>query len=70
MLDTIEQRTGKRLSPRILLLDTLEQVAARIEVKPAPASAEPPPRYEPPKPRQSEQPSGLFGRLKRIIGRE
>jgi hypothetical protein len=69
MLDTIEQRTGKRLSPRNLLLDTLEQVAARIEVKaPAPAQAGPAaPRYEPPKPPPSEPPSGFLGRLRKIL---
>jgi hypothetical protein len=62
----IEERTGKRLSPRLLLLNTLEQVAAQIEV-PAAAAA---PRVTAPSsswaaPRS--EPRGLLGRLKKII---
>jgi acyl carrier protein len=38
----IEKRTGKRLSPRSLLLNTLEQLAAQLDGAGGPLSAPPP----------------------------
>ena len=43
VLDGIEQATGRRISPRLLLLDSLRQVAAHLDaLSAAPAPAPPP----------------------------
>lgn len=55
VIAAIEKRTGNRLNPRLLLLSSLEQVAAAID-KPGPAKTEPP-----------KESKGFLGKLKKLI---
>jgi hypothetical protein len=44
VLERIERETGQRLNPRLLLLDSLRQVAARLDEAVLAAAAAPPKR--------------------------
>lgn len=69
MIARVERSTGARLNPRFVLLDTLEQLAARIQPPTSPTPSAPPPA---PKPTAPAEPSGLagrvLGRLKKLVG--
>jgi amino acid adenylation domain-containing protein len=60
MIARVERATAVRLNPRFVLLDTLEQLAARIESSPSPSPSAPPPA---PKPPTTSDPTGLAGRV-------
>ena len=65
VISQLEAKTGTRLSPRVLLLNTLEQVAAALpQPKPgvAPARALPPPL---PRPEEKGLVSSILSRLKK-----
>lgn len=68
VIAAIEQRSGVRLNPRLLLLNTLEQVAAAIPngtaaTAPASSPAESAPEAKSP----TKDSGGLLGRLKKLI---
>ncbi|MFT3709007.1 MAG: amino acid adenylation domain-containing protein [Archangium sp.] len=69
VLSQLEAKTGTRLSPRMLLLNTLEQVAAALPGnKPPPPKAPPPPPPAPPKEERglvSSLVGGVLSRLKK-----
>jgi hypothetical protein len=64
VLDRIERETGKRLSPRRLLLDSLQQVADQLS--PAAAAAEQAPALEP---ASTEPPAARDRSFLRRLGR-
>ena len=66
VIERIEREFGKRLSPRTLLLNSLEQVATELDGGVRKAAA-PPPAPPPPEPRQ--QGGGLFKRLQGLLKR-
>lgn len=55
VLDRIERESGKRLSPRLFLLNTLEQVAHALDEEKVTAT------------RQEEAPTGLAGRMRQRL---
>jgi len=68
VIERIEREFGKRLSPRTLLLNSLEQVATELDggvqkSAPAPQPSAPPP------PEQRQQGGGLFKRLQGLLKR-
>ncbi len=69
VLSQLETRTGVRLSPRLLLLNTLEQVAAALPaLAPTPSQRTPPPPPSAPKPEKglvSSLVGGVLSRLKK-----
>ncbi|MFZ5442713.1 MAG: amino acid adenylation domain-containing protein [Myxococcota bacterium] len=70
VVSQLEARTGHRLSPRVLLFNTLEQVAAALPANgaPQPAAAPLPPPLPPPRDEKglvSSLVGGVLGRLKK-----
>jgi hypothetical protein len=63
LIARVAERTGKRLSPRLFLLDTLEQVAAQLGPLQAAASA----AAAPVAPAPAAASGGLFGKLKGML---
>jgi amino acid adenylation domain-containing protein len=62
VIDDVQRRTGIRISPRSMLLDTLEQVAVGLE---QPRGPTPP---QTPNQMQASFGGKLFGKLKKIVG--
>jgi hypothetical protein len=64
----IERDTGKRISPRVVLLNTLEQVATQLDGVTAEAPTLAPSTTSPP-PRDGSRRESMFERIRRIIKR-
>jgi acyl carrier protein len=67
VIERIERELGKRLSPRTLLLNSLEQVASELDG--GAQKAEPSPRPAARAPEEPRSPGGLFKRLQGFLKR-
>jgi hypothetical protein len=58
----LEEETGVRLSPRVLLMNTLEQAAAQIVLNGTPRATAAEPQES-----EAAQSGGMFGKLRRLV---